>query len=52
MPEFHARDGEHQQWRERLLAGEIELEEIDTSRENLPRPERRPIETRTSSVDT
>jgi hypothetical protein len=43
MPEFHARDGEHQAWKKRVLAGEIELEEVDTSPENLPRPERRPI---------
>jgi hypothetical protein len=27
-----------------VLAGEIELEEVDTSPANLPRPERRPIE--------
>lgn len=31
MPEFHAREPEHQAWKERVLRGEIELEEIDTS---------------------
>jgi alkanesulfonate monooxygenase SsuD/methylene tetrahydromethanopterin reductase-like flavin-dependent oxidoreductase (luciferase family) len=45
MPEFHAREDEHQAWKARVLAGEIQLEEIDTSPEVLPRPQRRPIET-------
>ena len=45
MPEFHAREGEHQQWKERVLARKIELAEIDTSPDNVPRPERRPIQT-------
>jgi hypothetical protein len=45
MPEFHARDAEHQQWKDRVLAGEIALDEIDTTSDHLPRPERRPIET-------
>jgi len=31
MPEFQARDGEHQAWKAGVLAGEIELEEIDPS---------------------
>ncbi len=31
MPEFHAREPEHQAWKQRVLAGEIELEEIDTA---------------------
>jgi alkanesulfonate monooxygenase SsuD/methylene tetrahydromethanopterin reductase-like flavin-dependent oxidoreductase (luciferase family) len=30
MPEFHAREPEHQDWKRRVLAREIELEEIDT----------------------
>jgi alkanesulfonate monooxygenase SsuD/methylene tetrahydromethanopterin reductase-like flavin-dependent oxidoreductase (luciferase family) len=30
MPEFHAREPEHQEWKRGVLAGEIELEEIDT----------------------
>ena len=30
MPEFHAREPEHQAWKSAVLAGEIELEEIDT----------------------
>jgi hypothetical protein len=45
MPEFHGRDGEHQRWKSGVLAGEIALDEIDTSPEVLPRPQRRPIET-------
>jgi alkanesulfonate monooxygenase SsuD/methylene tetrahydromethanopterin reductase-like flavin-dependent oxidoreductase (luciferase family) len=45
MPEFHAREDEHQAWKARVLAGEIQLDEIDTSPEVLPRPQRRPIET-------
>lgn len=31
MPEFHAREPQHQEWKQKVLAGEIELEEIDTS---------------------
>jgi alkanesulfonate monooxygenase SsuD/methylene tetrahydromethanopterin reductase-like flavin-dependent oxidoreductase (luciferase family) len=30
MPEFHDRDGEHQKWKQSVLAGEIDLPEIDT----------------------
>jgi alkanesulfonate monooxygenase SsuD/methylene tetrahydromethanopterin reductase-like flavin-dependent oxidoreductase (luciferase family) len=30
MPEFHQREGEHQEWKKAVLAGEVELEEIDT----------------------
>ena len=30
MPEFHAREPEHQEWKAAVLAGEIELDEIDT----------------------
>jgi len=30
MPEFHAREPEHQEWKRAVLAGEIELQEIDT----------------------
>ena len=29
MPEFQAAEPEHQQWKQKVLAGEIELEEID-----------------------
>jgi lipase chaperone LimK len=29
MPEFQAREPQHQQWKQAVLAGEIELEEID-----------------------
>ncbi len=31
MPEFHAREPEHQKWKQAVLSGEIELEEIDTA---------------------
>jgi len=30
MPEFHEREPEHQEWKRKVLAGEIELEETDT----------------------
>jgi hypothetical protein len=44
MPEFHAREPEHQKWKRAVLAGEIQLAEIDTSPENVPRPLRRALE--------
>ncbi len=31
MPEFQAHEPEHQEWKSKVLAGEIELEEIDTA---------------------
>jgi alkanesulfonate monooxygenase SsuD/methylene tetrahydromethanopterin reductase-like flavin-dependent oxidoreductase (luciferase family) len=46
MPEFVERDAQHQEWKKSVLAGEIELAEIDTSPEALPRPQRRPVETK------
>lgn len=30
MPEFHERDGDHQAWKKAVLAGDLELDEIDT----------------------
>ena len=30
MPEFHAREPEHQRWKADVLAGRVELEELDT----------------------
>jgi alkanesulfonate monooxygenase SsuD/methylene tetrahydromethanopterin reductase-like flavin-dependent oxidoreductase (luciferase family) len=45
MPEFAGRHHEHEAWKQRVLAGEITLDEIDTSPEALPRPVRRPIKT-------
>jgi hypothetical protein len=30
MPEFHADEPAHQEWKRKVLAGAIELEEIDT----------------------
>ena len=35
MPEFHAREPEHQEWKAQVLAGEIELEDIDTEPYNF-----------------
>jgi len=35
MPEFQARDAEHQQWKAAVLRGEIELETIDTQPFNV-----------------
>jgi hypothetical protein len=31
MPEFHAREPEHQAWKRGVLAGEIQLEDVDTT---------------------
>ena len=31
MPEFHAKEEEQQAWKRAVLAGEIELEDIDTN---------------------
>jgi alkanesulfonate monooxygenase SsuD/methylene tetrahydromethanopterin reductase-like flavin-dependent oxidoreductase (luciferase family) len=31
MPEFHAREDEHEVWKQAVLAGEVELAEIDTT---------------------
>jgi alkanesulfonate monooxygenase SsuD/methylene tetrahydromethanopterin reductase-like flavin-dependent oxidoreductase (luciferase family) len=45
MPEFVGRHGEHEEWKRQVLAGEVTLDEVDTSPDALPRPERRPIET-------
>ena len=38
MPEFHEREAEHQQWKQAVLAGDIELEEVDTSEHGFTRP--------------
>jgi len=32
MPEFQERDAEHQEWKQAVLAGDLELEEMDTAR--------------------
>jgi len=45
MPEFNDRDGEHQDWKHDVLDGAITLDEVDTSPDALPRPQRGPIET-------
>ena len=31
MPEFHANEPQHQEWKRQVLSGEIELEELDTT---------------------
>ena len=35
MPEFHDREPEHQEWKRKVLAGEIDLDEIDTQPYNF-----------------
>jgi len=35
MPEFHAREPEHQDWKRGVLAGETVLEDIDTNQYNI-----------------
>ena len=44
MPEFVERHGAHEAWKQQVLAGEIVLDEVDTSPQALPRPARKPIE--------
>jgi luciferase family oxidoreductase group 1 len=46
MPEFVERDGEHETWKRRVLAGDVVLELHDTSPEALPRPQRPPVNVR------
>ena len=36
MPEFHEREKDHQEWKQGVLSGEIQLEEIDTQPYNRP----------------
>ncbi len=38
MPEFHAREPEHQEWKRAVLAGELELDEVDTDPYNFRGP--------------
>jgi hypothetical protein len=44
MPEFVERHGEHEAWKQQVLAGSIVLDEIDTSPDALPRPRRAPVD--------
>ena len=37
MPEFQAREPQHQEWKQGVLAGEIELEELDTEPHSMRR---------------
>jgi luciferase family oxidoreductase group 1 len=39
MPEFHDMEPAHQAWKEGVLAGDIELEDIDTSEHTLVEPQ-------------
>jgi alkanesulfonate monooxygenase SsuD/methylene tetrahydromethanopterin reductase-like flavin-dependent oxidoreductase (luciferase family) len=36
MPEFHDRDARHQEWKRAVLAGDLELEEVDVERFHRP----------------
>jgi hypothetical protein len=38
MPEFHEREKDHQEWKAAVLAGELELEPIDTEAHGFRRP--------------
>jgi hypothetical protein len=38
MPEFHALEPEHQEWKQRVLAGELDLAQIDTEPYNFISP--------------
>ncbi|MDH3644877.1 MAG: LLM class flavin-dependent oxidoreductase, partial [Gammaproteobacteria bacterium] len=35
LPEFHAEEAAHAQWKEAVLSGELELEDIDTNQYNI-----------------
>ena len=35
MPEFHARESEQQQWKEAVLTGRLQLEDLDTAGYNV-----------------
>ena len=43
--EFVEHDSEHQTWKQAVLAGDIVLDEVDTSPVSLPRPARAPVDT-------
>jgi hypothetical protein len=38
MPEFQGCDPEHQAWKQAVLSGELELEEVDTAAHAFARP--------------
>ncbi|MBA3653506.1 MAG: LLM class flavin-dependent oxidoreductase [Actinobacteria bacterium] len=44
MPEFAEREAAQAAWKDGVLAGDIELEEVDTSPDKLARPRRAPTE--------
>ena len=56
MPEFHAAEPAHQAWKQQVLAGKIELEEIDTQpfrdRYGTNSPQVRPVAAGDSSFLT
>jgi alkanesulfonate monooxygenase SsuD/methylene tetrahydromethanopterin reductase-like flavin-dependent oxidoreductase (luciferase family) len=35
LPEFHAEETEHEKWKQAVLSGELELEDIDTNQYNI-----------------
>ena len=39
MPEFHAMEPEHEEWKQQVLSGELELTEIDTEPYNFVSPQ-------------
>jgi hypothetical protein len=39
MPEFHAMEPAHQEWKRQVLAGELELSDIDTAPYNMISPQ-------------
>jgi len=42
---FVGRHGEHEDWKRQVLAGEVTLDEVDTSPDALPAPSVAPSET-------
>ena len=42
MPEFHEREGVHQEWKQAVLAGDIELEVLGTEGHGFKRPKLQP----------
>ena len=48
MPEFHDREPEHQKWKQAVLAGDVELEELDTEPYNV-RTNQTPTKTASTS---
>ena len=49
--EFVEHDSEHQTWKQAVLAGDIVLDEVDTSPVSLPRPRRQPVDCAVAVVE-